>query len=393
MDTDCSLFVSIYSSIPLSGKALAAKNPTEIFDGSDEIIRSHFCARLRAEGEKVRAKLLMVVGLLLILGGGAAAWWFLFGPGAEDDAAQRSVRIKEVITVTRLNERTEEFVAAFGQGTKQGLSHSGIPDSAATALNKLAGDLFNADVITRRITGQLEQQYNRKRIKAVIDFYKSDAGVHIASLSNKNLSQEAALQLLLSASSDRPSEERMRLYKSIGNAVKVSKVMEMMDIMANGMAKGFGADLGVGLPSGARSEMAAQMEKIMPLIMHATYSQASDAELAAYLKFLESEAGRWFYDAITQAFMDEMKVASEKFGAGLRRVVAEAAKNQKVATVQLAEDSSPVADAPAPALVQATISQPEKSTPRRGSLSGKDARECLNRPTDREIMVCAERYR
>jgi hypothetical protein len=285
-------------------------------------------------------------------------------------------------------------VTAFGQGTKQGLSRSGIPESSASALKKLAGDLLNADVINRRITSQLEQQYNRKRIKAVIDFYKSDAGAHIASLSNKNVSQEAALQLLMNASSDRPSEERLRLYKAIGNAAKVSKVTgDMMDIMANGMAKGFGADLGVGMPAGARSEMAAQMEKIMPLVMHVTYSQASEAELAAYLKFMESDAGRWFNDAVIQAFMDEMKVASEKFGAGLQRVIAEAAKNQKAATVQLAEPSSPAADVPVPAPVEAKTSQPEKSTPRRGSLSGKDARECLNRPTDREIMVCAERYR
>lgn len=343
----------------------------------------------------MRAKLLMVVGLLLILGGGAAVWWFILGPGAEDDAPQRSARIKEAIAVTRLSERTEEFVTAFSQSTAQRLNHPGIPEEAAAALKKLAGDLFNSDVILQRITGQLEQQYDRKRIKAVIAFYKSDAGARIASMSSKNLSQEAALQLLMAASSDRPSEERMRLYKAIGSATKTSKIMmDMSETMAVGMAKGFGADLG--LPSGGRSEMAAQMEKMMPLIIHATFSQASDAELAAYLKFLESAAGRWFNDAITQAFMDEMRVASEKFGAGLKRFVAEAGKAQTTAKVQLSEPSSSEASAAAPAPVEAKASEPAElpSPSRHGNLlSGKDARECLNRETDRQIMVCAERYR
>ena len=63
-----------------------------------------------------------------------------------------------------------------------------------------------------------------------------------------------------------------------------------------------------------RAPMAGQIEAVMQISSLFTYRELSDEELATYLEFVQSDAGRWYHDAVVAGLVSTLRRAASGIG-------------------------------------------------------------------------------
>lgn len=189
---------------------------------------------------------------------------------------------------------------------------------------------FSPEAYTKPVKQALLDNYDADVLTRVLIWYRSANGKKMVKLEQSGVEpgqSQARKKYLATLEDKQPSEERLVAVFRIDEASRASEgTFGAIRAVVNGWNRGIEQVMSEqGRQRAAQGEIArdvfrAQMrdtvsEDVLREMMYA-YRDATDAELRAYAEFLESDAGKWFFNTAykgQQAFLEKAvdKVAEE----------------------------------------------------------------------------------
>jgi hypothetical protein len=189
---------------------------------------------------------------------------------------------------------------------------------------------FSPEAYTKPVKQMLLDSYDADALTRVLIWYRSAAGKKMVRLEQSGVEPgqaQARKRYIATLEDKQPSEDRLVAVFRIDEASRASEgTFGAIKAVVNGWNRGIEQVMSEqGRQRAAQGEIArdvfrAQMrdtvsEDVLREMMY-TYRDATDAELRAYAEFLESDAGKWFFNTAytgQQAFLEKAvdKVAEE----------------------------------------------------------------------------------
>jgi hypothetical protein len=347
-----------------------------------------------------RTKIIAGVGLLVAVAAAAGAWFFLFeeeppapavkvaakppakpaadtaksAPDAPKPAAEAAKAaaapakpaaakpiptdpdklIAEIIDISRVMAGLQNVgrdMAALAIAVSK-LKEQAAGELDSKAIFEISGRIFEAEKMTAEVATSLKAAFNAERMTRFLELLRQPVALKMAALEAREIPPEQMAQLLEGIRKNPPPAERQKLVLTLDEitpgsetGVQIATLMarEMMDALFSGMQKA-----GKQVPREARQTVGSQivaaqgsMRSNFRNMLYVTYRDASDAELAEYVKLVDTDTGRWG----TQLLASAQRSAIEGRARGFAREMAQVALRQQQA---LAKAPAPQPAAPAP---------------------------------------------
>jgi hypothetical protein len=221
-------------------------------------------------------------------------------------------------------------VASTAELVSQGLSEQRVripPENLAAASGSVRR-AYDAGALEKAVLAGLESRYDARHAPTAHAWLQSPLGRRITRLEANSSTAEAAQamrEFALALRETPASPERVAAAKRLDEALGTTEFTVELTIVTS---LGIAIALDATLPAERRSdreEMRARIESrreefrsmFRPMSVVSflyTYRDLSLEEIDAYLAFAESDAGRWYTDATTGAFLEAMTAASLGIG-------------------------------------------------------------------------------
>mgnify|MGYP001571701008 CR=1 FL=1 len=346
-----------------------------------------------------RTKIIAGVGLLVAVAAAAGVWFFLFeeeppsavkvaakppakpaadaakgAPDAPKPAAEAAKAaaapakpaaakpiptdpgklIAEIIDVSGVKAQMQNFirgVATSAVAASQSKQQQAASDVDSKAIVEISGRIFEAEKMTAEVATSLKTAFNAERMTRFLELLRQPVALKIAALEARQTAPEEMAQLLEGLRKNPPPAERQKLFLTLdeitqspetGVQLATLVAREMVDALFSGMQKS-----GKQVPKDARQTFGSQivaaqgsMRSNFRNIVYVTYRDLSDAELAEYVKLVDTDTGRWGLQLLASA----QRSAIESRARGFAREMAQVALRQQA----LAKAPAPQPAAPAP---------------------------------------------
>jgi hypothetical protein len=191
---------------------------------------------------------------------------------------------------------------------------------------RMLASSFSAESYNKSIRQALLDYYNADIMARVVTWYRSGTGRKMVRLeqSGAEPGQEGARRnYLATLENKQPSEKRLVLIFRIDESLRASEdAFATIKAVATGWSRaveelqGEGHRTEVGQLETALTIYRAQArdqvsEDVLREMMY-TYREATDAELAAYAEFLDSDAGQWFFGTVDKGFRVFLDKAADR---------------------------------------------------------------------------------
>ena len=284
-------------------------------------------------------------------------------PGAKPIPKDPDKLIAEVIETSGLKAHFQ----AFGRETmlKAGASGQAEERSASPedvrAVSGIIERVFQPDKMTAELAANLKAagNFDVERMARFLELLRQPVALKMTSQEMRNVTPEAVKEFSENFRKTPPPAARMKLIQSIDEVTHTSEVAtdmtnamarDMVDAMLEAMQKA-----GKAVPREARqmvgsqlNSMRSQMRGQFRTVMYVMYRNATDEELAEYLKLLDADTGRWGSELLTNAIRPILVSRGSTLGREIAQFVI-----AKQATAKQA-----VAKAPAPPVVKAEEEKP-----------------------------------
>jgi hypothetical protein len=279
-------------------------------------------------------------------------------PGAKPIPSNPDRLIAEVIEAAGVKAQLQNYSRSAAARQKAG---------DARELADLSARAFDADAMTAEVAVSLKAGFDADRLSRFLEILRQPPAARIAALSAGPTAEEYA-PLLEGLRKNPPSAARQKLIVSIDEITQTSEIgvplasleaREMADAMLDTMQKS-----GKRAPKEMKQKAAAQneaaqgaMRATIRSLMHATYRDASDQELAGYVKLMDTDTGRWGMGLLASARRAAIEQRTRNFAQGMaqaalrKQVVAEAPAQRPAAAAAeepKAAEKAPAAPAAAP---------------------------------------------
>ncbi len=229
----------------------------------------------------------------------------------------------------------ERQLASVGAGLAKQIAAqaTAIPADDRDLLVALAAAAFDREAMQREGLAELRSRMDTSKAEAALRWLDGELGRRIIRADEGASSPESLAQMeafARSLGSDPPSEERLALVQRLDEASGASELtagmMEMMTLST-------GRAVQPAVRSARSAELLEeQLEAQLPLLRKAArnmtligmlfgYRGLSDADLTAYVSFLESPDGEWYVASTNGALAATMKAASQRFAIGLTGIL------------------------------------------------------------------------
>lgn len=302
--------------------------------------------------------------------------------------------IDELLTASGYKHRASTLPDQIVAGMHGAAQAQGRPAPVnAAELEKVIKESFSSQGFIDRASAELKKNVDEKRLKAVLEMAMTPLAKRMTEMEK---AQPSAADMQ-SFAAKQPSVGRLNLIQRIDRASRSSDLaIEVSLASARGLMSGAAggdpmklAKIESDLEKG-RAQTIEMMRKNVLVAMSAIYRKASDAELGDYAKMLEYDNAKWLNATLSRTMLEEIKAASLRAGeriASLKQGASTLAKSHETKAPTTA--TTPNAAVEPPKSAKTAAASPAKKSSR----SGQDSRECLNLPTNVEIIKCAEQYR
>ena len=355
---------------------------------------------------QINPRTAIIAGAGALVVAGAAAWFFLFqdepppppkpaakaatpaakpaakaaAPGAPGAAATKSATAKpapiptdpdklvaEIIETSGLTRQIRSFAAEVATSASAasvaGQDNAEAPE--ARLVRDVANRHFEADALMADLVNGVKSAYEAERMGRFLGILRQPIVGKMTALEGRAITGEEKAQFAEAFRKTPPSAERQKLIvaldeltrnSDLGVHVTTLSAREMVDAMFEGLQKS-----GRRMPKESRQLLNSQINSAEPqlrgafrTLLHVTYRDASDEDLAAYVKVLESETGRWGLEILANALRTAVEKRIKPFARDMAQLVVaqvlaskpQAAKQAAAPAQQEPPKAAPVAAAP-----------------------------------------------
>ncbi len=217
------------------------------------------------------------------------------------------------------------------------------PDAVAAAA--AAGKQFDAGPLAAEIAAGLKSNLDAERMARFLELLRQPAVTKVVAREAAGSAPDALREAIESARKSPPSAARAKLVQSLDDITRRSELgadlanglaRAMVDAMLDSMQKAPKM-----VPPEARQAVGARLNTIRSQAraqirnaMTASYRDATDEEIAEYLKAIDTDTGRWGMDRLAEAIRPALMSRASQVG-------------KDIAPIALARRSAAVAKAPA----------------------------------------------
>lgn len=241
---------------------------------------------------------------------GAATKAAAASPGAKPIPENPERLIAEVLENSGLNTLYQPFALEVVLQADMGGDAPGAADARAIAA--ISDRVYEPGKINDELSANLKQNLDVERMGRFLELLRQPIALKMNSLDTRRTPPEAVKEYLEKSRKNPPSPERAKLIQSLDDATRRSEVaLEMSSTIARSMVDTMLAELETkakNVPKEARQMVASQLNTMRDLaraqvrgVLQATYRNVSDEELAAYVKLIDTDTGRWGNEVLANA--------------------------------------------------------------------------------------------
>jgi hypothetical protein len=244
---------------------------------------------------------------------------------AQDDASLRAAQ--RLMQHSGLSGQLRQLPAQMEADFKQAADL--LDPALAAALLAAAKTAFQPEALERDITGRVAKKLTIADMSAALAWLDSAAGRRITRAEEVGASFDAQryAQYVDGLHAQRPSDARGQMIASVVTATNGAEtVLATQEAIALGVAVGMDtmqpmerrvgeATLRLRVRQAVRSEkVRSAISDQLPLLYAYFYRDVPDADLAGYVRFLESTPGRRYQQGMTAAYIESLGRASIRIG-------------------------------------------------------------------------------
>jgi hypothetical protein len=191
--------------------------------------------------------------------------------------------------------------------------------------------IYEPAKINEELAANLKKNLDVERMGRFLELLRQPVVLKVNSQETRATPPEAIRQYQEKARKDPPSPARVKLLQTIDDGTRTSEVaLEMSAAIARTMVDTMLAELqkaGKNVPKEARQDVASQLTTMRNQaraqtrsVLHASYRNVSDEELAEYAKLIDTDTGRWGNEILATAIRPVLAGRSSAFGAEAGRL-------------------------------------------------------------------------
>lgn len=250
-------------------------------------------------------------------------------------SAQAAPDAASVLEASPIDDIVEQYPAMLSQGIREGLKQRGqVPPMVADTVGYVVSSSFSADKIEQQIITDLQAQLTDEQLQAVSEWYQTPVARKISSAEIAASAPEAWPQIQASA------PELNRKYKGTPKAEMFDRFDRAARATESAVDTTIAVQLGLATAMSALSSESMYYEQLERRIENQrgmlrgvvgqqvydsylyTYDKISAQELALYLDFLESPAGKQFSQVVTSSIQQAIMEPVESIGRQISRFMA-----------------------------------------------------------------------
>ena len=250
-------------------------------------------------------------------------------------SAQAAPDAASVLEASPIDDIVEQYPAMLSQGIREGLKQRGqVPPMVADTVGYVVSSSFSADKIEQQIITDLQAQLTDEQLQAVSEWYQTPVARKISSAEIAASAPEAWPQIQASA------PELNRKYKGTPKAEMFDRFDRAARATESAVDTTIAVQLGLATAMSALSSESMHYEQLERRIENQrgmlrgvvgqqvydsylyTYDKMSAQELALYLEFLESPAGKQFSQVVTSSIQQAIMEPVESIGRQISRFMA-----------------------------------------------------------------------
>lgn len=363
---------------------------------------------------QINPRTAIIAGAGVLVVAGAAAWFFLFqdepppppkpvasvakpaakaaGPAQPAAGASKPATastkpapiptdpeklVAEIIETSGLTRQMRSFateVATNASATSQS-GQEGAEPPDARLVQDIANRHFEADALMADLTNGVKSAYEAERMGRFLELLRQPIVGKMTAIEGRTITREEKAQFAESFRKNPPSPARQKLVlaldelsrtSDLGVHVTTLSAREMVDAMFEGLQK-----TGRRMPKESRQVLNSQINSAEPqlrsafrTLMHITYRDVSDEDLAAYVKVLESETGRWGLEILGNALRSAVEKRIKPFARDMAQlVIAQVLAGKPAAEKQAAAPEQKEPPKAAPVAATAPVEAPGYQRP------------------------------
>jgi len=306
-------------------------------------------------------------------------------PAARPIPATPDKLIAEVIETSGIKAQFQ----AYGRETvmKADMGGNGPGPAEVSAINEIFERVYEPGKMNDELTANLKTNLDVERMGRFLELLRQPIVVKMTSAEIRNQSPEAMKANIEEVRKNPPAPARAKLIQDIDDVTRTTEVaLEMSSTIARSMVDSMLAELqkgGKNVPKEARQMVASQLNTMrdqarsqIRSVLQATYRSVSDAELAEYVKQLDTDTGRWGNEVLANAVRPVLASRGRAVGAEVGKL-AMARRSSSVAKPRAAPE--PVAQAEAP---KAPVAAPKAPVEVPGYRRASNLREVYTKYND-----------
>ncbi|ERS84523.1 hypothetical protein Q672_03370 [Marinobacter sp. EVN1] len=250
-------------------------------------------------------------------------------------SAQAAPDAASVLEASPIDDIVEQYPAMLSQGIREGLKQRGqVPPMVADTVGYVVSSSFSADKIEQQIITDLQAQLTDEQLQAVSEWYRTPVARKISSAEIAASAPEAWPQIQARA------PELNRKYKGTPKAEMFDRFDRAARATESAVDTTIAVQLGLATAMSALSSESMHYEQLERRIENQrgmlrgvvgqqvydsylyTYDKVSAQELALYLDFLESPAGKQFSQVVTSSIQQAIMEPVESIGRQISRFMA-----------------------------------------------------------------------
>lgn len=294
-------------------------------------------------------------------------------PAAKPIPSNPDQLVAEIIDTSGVKAQIQAFAREVGRNASQASQSEGqkLSDADAKAIYEIAGRIFEPEKMTAEVATNLKTSYDAVRMARLLEILRQPLALKMAAMETRQTPPEETARLLEEIQKNPPPAARQKLIQTLDEIAQSSETgvqlatltaRETVDATLNELQKA-----GKPVPKQARQVMGSQivasqgaMRSGFRNMFLITYRDASDAELAEYVKLLDTDTGRWGLQLLAGA----QRSVIESRVRGFAREVAQLAVRQALAKGPAAkpaaavEEEKPAEKLPVAAVPAAPVEAP-----------------------------------
>jgi len=265
--------------------------------------------------------------------------------------------IAEVIEVSGLKAQIQNFGLEIGRNASAA-NQSGQQkgsDADAKALYEVTARIFEPQAMTAEVHASLKAVFDADRMTRFLEILRQPLAVKMAGYEGRQTPPEETARLLEDIRKNPPSAQRQKVVQALDDITESSETgVQLATLTAREMIDAMFAELqkaGKPVPKEARqfagSRIVASqgsMRSGFRTMYYITYRDASDEELAEYVKLLDTDVGRWGLQQLAAAQRAAVEARARPFAKEVAQIAVKSAlaKGKAVAPVAApAEEEKP----------------------------------------------------